>query len=249
MSSLGEYEVGKWVHHCGATLVTHKHFLTAAHCIKNNTDQKIHVGDFNLSLLKPQQLGIDVNTKEVNIHPLYNYKNAYFDIAIITTDHINFTVNIQPICLPEYSSTDVHKYDRDQVDLLGWGASSYNGIVTDTLRRVSQTVFPKKYCNETHIRYDKEKKNIQKAVPDLFPSHLICAGTDVTSQGACTGDSGGPLQFFDFDSKRYQQLGVVHGSVSNCGQSAFPGIYVRLDDPTIFNFLKSATQVARIDSR
>jgi hypothetical protein len=248
MSSLGYYEGDKWIHQCGATLISSKHFLTAAHCIKSDKEQKLHVGDFNLSLSKPQQLGIDVDIMKINVHPLYNYSMAYFDIAIIVSNSINFTDNIQPLCLPEYSSTDVHKYDRDQVDLLGWGASSFKGLVSETLKKVSQTIFPQKYCNKTHTRHDTKKKHIQQVLPALFQSHLICAGTDLSSQGACTGDSGGPLQFYDFDNNRYQQVGVVHGSVSDCGLSEFPGIYARLDDPTIFNFLKSATQEASFDS-
>jgi len=35
MASLGFYDEGKkWKHQCGATLVTQRHFLTAAHCAK-----------------------------------------------------------------------------------------------------------------------------------------------------------------------------------------------------------------------
>jgi hypothetical protein len=37
-------------------------------------------------------------------------------------------------------------------------------------------------------------------------------------------------------------VGIVHGSVQNCGPSDFPGIYIRLDDPDIFDFLKEATK-------
>ncbi len=34
MSSLGYFdEENTWKHQCGATLITHKHFLTAAHCV------------------------------------------------------------------------------------------------------------------------------------------------------------------------------------------------------------------------
>ncbi len=248
MSSLGYYKEDNWNHQCGATLVSSKHFLTAAHCIKNDTDQKIHVGASNFSLSKSQLHGIDVDIKGVKIHPLYNNNSSYFDIAIITSDIIKFTIGIQPICLPESSNTNVHKYDQYSVDLLGWGASSLFGNASKTLKKVPQTIFPNSYCNNTHRRYDIDAKKIQKAVPDLFPSHLICAGTGPRSQGACTGDSGGPLQFFDANKYRYEQVGVVHGSVSSCGQSPFPGIYVRLDDPAIFDFLKSATQESRFPS-
>jgi V8-like Glu-specific endopeptidase len=151
MSSLGYYEGEKWIHKCGATLVSSNHFLTAAHCVSNASNWKILVGGFNLSIRKSQKRGIDADIIDVNAHPLYEYKNAYFDIAIITTNKIIFTNNIQPICLPEYSSTEIHKYDHNHVQLLGWGASSLTGEASKVLKRVHQMVFPNKYCNNTHI--------------------------------------------------------------------------------------------------
>ena len=37
MASIGFYnEDQKWIHRCGATLITHEHFLTAAHCASAN---------------------------------------------------------------------------------------------------------------------------------------------------------------------------------------------------------------------
>ena len=36
MSSIGYYDGnGKWKHQCGATLITERHFLPAAHCAKS----------------------------------------------------------------------------------------------------------------------------------------------------------------------------------------------------------------------
>ena len=38
--------------------------------------------------------------------------------------------------------------------------------------------------------------------------------------------------------RRYVQIGTLHGSVVSC-QNSYPGIYARLEDPSIFGFLKS----------
>ncbi len=35
------------------------------------------------------------------------------------------------------------------------------------------------------------------------------------------------------------QIAVVQGGVRNCGDIDYPGIFVRLDDPGVLNFIKS----------
>ena len=40
----------------------------------------------------------------------------------------------------------------------------------------------------------------------------MCAGVDVGNQGACKGDSGGPLLIFDFEKEAYVQIATVEGA-------------------------------------
>ena len=64
-----------------------------------------------------------------------------------------------------------------------------------------------------------------------------------------TGDSGGPLfdnVYYNDTTKdtpkvvrRFMQFGTVHGSPRNCDGSRFPGIYTRLTEETVLEFLKS----------
>ena len=66
-------------------------------------------------------------------------------------------------------------------------------------------------------------------------------------QATCKGDSGGPMFKYEFFNgteykRRYIQIGTVHGSVESC-KDRFPGIYVRLEDPSIFAFVKSSGKV------
>ena len=96
------------------------------------------------------------------------------------------------------------------------------------------------YCNETHLQTTvKTKEVVAEKLPDLFQGHLLCAGVNVGQQGSCKGDSGGPLMYYDFTRKGYVQIATVHGAVRDCGDEEYPGIYVRLDYPTIYNFISS----------
>ena len=57
-------------------------------------------------------------------------------------------------------------------------------------------------------------------------------------QGACHGDSGGPLIIEDTDTfpSRHIQIGIVTGGAA-CGDESFPGTYARVDHPDIWNFI------------
>ena len=65
----------------------------------------------------------------------------------------------------------------------------------------------------------------------------MCAGAHVGNQGSCKGDSGGPLMVQDLTSLKWTQIGIVHGSIGDCGDANYPGIYVRLNHPAVINFI------------
>ena len=53
-------------------------------------------------------------------------------------------------------------------------------------------------CNQTHFATSGSASiKVGEKLPQLFQSHVICAGSDVGAQGSCTGDSGGPLMFLN----------------------------------------------------
>jgi secreted trypsin-like serine protease len=80
---------------------------------------------------------------------------------------------------------------------------------------------------------------IKDVIPQLFQDDLLCAGVSEGKQGSCQGDSGGPLMYKDDDSRKYIQIAIVEGGVGECGDKDYPGIYVRLDHPFIWNFIAS----------
>jgi secreted trypsin-like serine protease len=86
------------------------------------------------------------------------------------------------------------------------------------------------------------KKTIQEVIPKLFQNQLLCAGVSVGNQGSCQGDSGGPLMYKDDDSGKFFQIATVRGAVGQCGDRDYPGIFVRVDQPSIWKFISSIVQ-------
>ena len=99
------------------------------------------------------------------------------------------------------------------------------------------------FCNLTHNTTSIQKQSLVKELlPHLFQDHLLCAGDTLGTQGACKGDSGGPLMRQDYDQGiqlPWTQIGIVEGGIGECGYSDYPGVYVRLTHPEIIGFVSS----------
>ncbi len=97
---------------------------------------KIRVGSIDLTKETIRVLEI-VNS---HVHPKYNGKSSYFDIAVLETEEIEISNKINPVCLPESISYDINEYKNDQAQLLGWGSEIKNGKPSNTLKRVNVKV-------------------------------------------------------------------------------------------------------------
>ena len=96
------------------------------------------------------------------------------------------------------------------------------------------------YCNLTHSEASVSRSNIiRQLLPNLFQDDLLCAGSRVGNQGPCKGDSGAPIMIQDLVSQKWTQIGIVGGSVGECGDPDYPGIYIRLNHPAVLNFVNS----------
>ena len=104
-------------------------------------------------------------------------------------------------------------------------------------------IYAQRYCNESYSFGGRNGQRIQASLPNKFQSDLLCAGLRLTGQGSCLGDSGGPLVLYltGNDQPYYLQLGLVSGGFGDCGSANFPGIYVRLED---YNVLEWVYKVA-----
>jgi len=45
----------------------------------------------------------------------------------------------------------------------------------------------------------------------------------------------------------FAQVGIVHGGAGACGNGNYPGIYVRVDSPAIYNFISDVIDEKEIE--
>ena len=123
--------------------------------------------------------------------------------------------------------------------VLGYGPQDDENLM---LTSIDLTVKSISHCNEKYTvgRSTTYFWEIEDTLPNKFNSgSVFCASNVGTEAGTCRGDSGGPTVFDD--GIKYHQLGVVHGSITSCDGSRFPGIFVRIDNPEVFDWLSKVT--------
>ena len=160
------------------------------------------------------------------------------------TDAVTFSPSIHPICLPNSAMLNPDHLLHRSTSVVGYGAN----FIKDgkaTLQEARFEIFPSSTCNTTYATSSYlNRLKITRSLPDLFQEDLICAGDPYSDDGVCRGDSGGPLVIFTTNVNGFShvQIGVTHGAVANCYGNAFPGIFVRLDDVDVLEFIHNATR-------
>ena len=102
----------------------------------------IRISDFNLQSDGDDRNAENLEVLQTVVHPDYDGKSAYYDVAILETKPVIFSRAILPVCLPNSPSDDIEKYDDRSVELIGWGSTESRGSSSNTLKRVSITIFP-----------------------------------------------------------------------------------------------------------
>uniref|UniRef100_A0A8D2E0P5 Transmembrane protease serine n=1 Tax=Sciurus vulgaris TaxID=55149 RepID=A0A8D2E0P5_SCIVU len=197
------------IHQCGATLISDRWLVTAAHCFKNNANPRQWTVTFGTTINPPL---MKREVKRIIVHERYRSPAREYDIAVVQFyPRVTFSDDIRRICLPEASASFP---PNSTVYITGFGALYYGGESQNNLREAKVKIISNAVCKQPQV-YGNDIK-----------FGMFCAGYLEGIYDACRGDSGGPLVVKDLKDTWYL-IGIVSWG-DNCGQKNKPGVYTQV---------------------
>ncbi|KAG8174203.1 hypothetical protein JTE90_026206 [Oedothorax gibbosus] len=194
---------------CAGSILSQWWIVTAAHCLQWGDSFSVIVGQYNLTEKSPFQNQHNVSFSV--IHRSFNTtgNDLNNDIALLKMEKkILFNAFVKPANLP---TSDVD-YSGRTGTVIGWGFTEIN-LTSPVLRELQVVIEGYEKCGRTYI------ENKSSRGPS---SYEICAKSN-KNQGACSGDSGGPL--IVKEGNKDVVIGVLSAGYNSCG-TEIPEIYV-----------------------
>ncbi|XP_070161406.1 trypsin-1-like [Polyergus mexicanus] len=190
------------LHICGATIISNKWVVSAAHCVRSSSN------NYSLNAASNNKYeGVYYKVKRIIRHPAYNDLTIDYDIALLEVDgEIRFNDRLQPVKLAEKELAD-----GVMVNVTGWGMVKPGGKMSPVLRKISLPIVDRTTCQNRYKKY--------RSVTD----RMICAGYIQGGKDSCEGDSGGPL------TVNGTLYGIVSWGYE-CSKPFYPGVYTNVAD-------------------
>jgi len=215
--------------YCGATLVSDRWLLTAAHCIRKGdrpVDLRVVMGSSKRASYFYYWFQTD-SIDEIHVHPSYNNDSHGFDIALLRLKVMPELEpgEIWPVCLP---TQEVESYDGTKATVIGWGKTEGGSKRSSAkgLQELSVNVISQAECQK---QWSFGKGRVEIGGPKMC----------FRSEGAsCHGDSGGGMYISRNETgSRAQQsiIGVCSYGLADC-QNWAPEVYTKV--ATVLDWLR-----------
>jgi len=190
---------------CGASLISSRHLLTAAHCLQS-FQSHIRIGALCNNKSNCRQSYEVLRIMRKTYHPKYDEDTSVYDFGVM---RLNEKSTIKPVAMDSDGLSLTYTTDSI-LWVIGFGKIRADATASSfRLRHADVSYVPNAECDALF------QESIDKS--------MMCAAAN--GKDACQGDSGGPL----YDKNNNVLVGLVSWGYG-CADPDYPGVYSRISD-------------------
>ena len=201
---------------CGGSIIASNFILTAKHCVEGLSASSVKV-IAGVTCKNEVNSSNTLNVSQIILHPDPNVDAALLQLSI------NITYNNNRQSVNYLASVDNMLYNvGNSVRVSGWGWTIPNNpsSTPNCLEAVDLNIISNQ--DASNVLYPTWGRN-------LYVHEMAVTGSGNIRQGACHGDSGGPLTILTASNEPVL-IGIVEGGIPGCGgnNQNSPSVFTRV---------------------